>query len=204
MSIIIDSNSETNQNYYYGIYDSYGEGYKEVGQSFTGTTATLDSAKWYLQRFRNPTGNLVAKIYNHSGTFGTSSLPTGTALATSGTVLCSSVSTSAFGLVTFTFTGANAITLIDGTKYVVTINAGSASTGPIDYIRVGSGPNTHSGNGSYDDATWKVLTGTADFCFYVYGTPILTHVRTQIGSNRTLASRTLADRTIIDSDRAAI
>ena len=54
-----------------------------TGQSFTGNGGTLDSCVFELGKSGSPTGNAVAKIYNHTGTYGTSSKPTGAALATS-------------------------------------------------------------------------------------------------------------------------
>ena len=53
-------------------------------QSFEApVTANLSSVQFYIRKTLSPTGNAVAVLYAHTGTFGTSSAPTGAALATS-------------------------------------------------------------------------------------------------------------------------
>ena len=116
MATIVDSYSETNKSQVNGFGSPTFQGY---GQSFTGDGGTLNSSKFYLEKRELPTGNIVSKVYAHSGTFGTSSVPTGSALATSDNVDVSTLGLLA--LVTFTFSGANKITLTNGTKYVVTV-----------------------------------------------------------------------------------
>jgi len=172
MSIIADSYSEANQNYFYGIYTSTEYGLRAVGESFTGKWGILDKVTFYLQRFGNPTGLLTASIYAHSGTFGSTGIPTGSPLATSDTVNCSTVDTSAFELIDFTFTGANKMKLQNGVKYVVTVTHASGTSYHLDYIRVGSGSNTHSGNSSQYSSSWTVLNVNDKFCFYVYIDPL--------------------------------
>jgi hypothetical protein len=54
-----------------------------LGQSFTGNGLVLNSATFRIIKNNSPTGNIYAKIYAHTGTFGTSSVPTGAALAIS-------------------------------------------------------------------------------------------------------------------------
>jgi len=52
-----------------------------VAQSFqNGTAGQLTKCTFYLRKVGSPTGNLTAKLYAHSGTFGTSSVPTGATL----------------------------------------------------------------------------------------------------------------------------
>lgn len=157
MAQIVDSYSETN---------ATDNSSSTIGQSFTGDGGTLNSAKFYLQKDGSPTGNLYAKIYAHSGTFGTSSVPTGSALATSDAVDASTISTSS-ALVTFTFTGANKITLTNATKYVVVFeNSVSSFPNYILAYRDGVSP-THSGNYSFYSGSWTADSGI-DLVFYVY------------------------------------
>lgn len=159
MATIIDSYSESNF-----VTDTT----ITVGQSFTGDGQTLDSAKFYLKREGSPSGNVVAKIYAHSGTFGTSSLPTGAALATSDNVDVSTIGTGSYALVDFPFSGANRITLANGTKYVVVWE--TSFTFP-NYVHIGydSTSPTHGGNFSFfSGGVWNV-ENTRDLLFYVYG-----------------------------------
>ena len=83
MAVLLDSYSENNISDYKGMQGGTDEG---VGQSFTGDGGILTTAKFFLSRVGSPTGNMTAKIYAHTGTYGTSSELTGSALATSGTV----------------------------------------------------------------------------------------------------------------------
>jgi hypothetical protein len=137
-----------------------------IGQSFTGTGGVLSSCQFYLKKSGTPTGNAVAKIYAHSGTFGTSSIPTGAALATSDNFDVSTLTTS-FALTTFTFSNnTNWFTLVNGTNYVVTIEyTGTAS----NFIQVGYDGSSPGHGGNYSSlvtVTWTPLA-TRDVCFYV-------------------------------------
>lgn len=163
MAYIVDSYSESNYDFSSRIAGStWG-----VAQSFTGDGGTLDSVKFYLKKSGSPTGNAVAKIYAHTGTYGTSSAPTGIALATSDNFDVSTL-TGSFALSTLIFSGANKITLTNGTKYCVSIEYSGGTYG-VDDVSVGhdeSSP-THDGNkSSYDDG-WTTFSNK-DACFYVY------------------------------------
>jgi hypothetical protein len=91
---------------------------KFVGQSFTGTTGTLSK---YVSKLRTasgtPTGNLVARLYSHTGTYGTSSCGS-TLLATSDNVDVSTLSSSATDI-NFNFSGSERYSLVGGTYYVI-------------------------------------------------------------------------------------
>jgi len=119
---VIDSYSETN--YADITLNIYNGSYTGASQSFTGDGNNLGSSKFYLKKFGSPTGNAVAKLYDHSGTFGTSSVPTGSALATSSTFDVSTLTTTA-QLIEFSFDGT--YTLVNGTKYVITIEYSGGS-----------------------------------------------------------------------------
>ena len=143
-------------------------GITALGQSFTGNGLTLTDIQAYLKKAGSPSGDLTAKIYAHSGTFGTSSVPTGSALATSGTIDAATLTTTAT-LTTFTFSGG--IVLTNGTKYVLTIE-GSFPGGANN---PGWGADftspTHGGNASYEigAGSWSA-DGSTDLIFYVNGT----------------------------------
>ncbi len=164
----IDSYSESNQGtfQYLGNANITGD-----GQAITGTGGIITRAKWFLLKTGSPVGTLVAKVYAHSGTFGTTSVPTGAALATSEVVDVSTV-TGSYSLITFEFSGANRIALANGTNYVVTIeydgNGGNANDAS-NYIRVGADITspTHAGIATNKGSgTWAASAG-ADYCFYV-------------------------------------
>lgn len=146
----------------------YNGSFNYSGQSFHNIDEiTLDSCKFSLKKFGLPTGNAVAKIYAHTGTYGSDGHPTGSALATSDNFDVSSLTTS-FSFPTFTFSGANKITLAANTNYVIEVyySGGDAS----NLIKVSGQASTSgtSGNGSWsaNGSTWS--TGY-DFSFYYYG-----------------------------------
>lgn len=159
-----DNYSETNQDSSTTLNSG---GVVAVGQSFTGNGGQVSRAKFYLKKTGSPTGNATAKIYTHSGTFGTSSIPTGTALATSDNFDVSTLTTS-FALTGLKFTGSNTITLTNTTKYVVSIEySGGDASNNIQVGYDGSSP-THGGNYSSETGTtWTAQSGR-DTCFYVY------------------------------------
>lgn len=74
-----------------------------VGQSFTmlSSTHNLTSVIFYMMKTGLPTGSAYAKLYAHSGTYGSSSLPTGAALATSDAFNIATLTT---GYVNYTLT----------------------------------------------------------------------------------------------------
>jgi hypothetical protein len=182
---IVDSYSELNVNSYTGVQsfgDTNNQGLGGIGQSFTGDGGVLNSVKFYLSKGGTITGNAFVYIYEHSGTFGSSSVPTGSPLATSDAFDVSALTTSAT-LITFNFSGANKITLSNGTKYVVTIQYTGGSW-PSNYIAVGQEAisSSHPGNICFyinSISRWGVDPET-DVCFYVYAdgpssSPLPTH-----------------------------
>lgn len=156
MAILVDSYSETN---YVSNTSS------TVGQSFTGNGGVLDSCKFYLQRYGSPSGNVYAKLYAHSGTFGSTGIPTGSPLAISDPVSASTIPTS-FSLVTFTFSGSNRVNLVNGTKYFIVFETSFSYP---NYILCGydSTSPTHPGNYAWYSGGWY-YDASRDLCFYVY------------------------------------
>lgn len=119
--------------------------YKVAGQSFTGDGGVLADAQFKLYKTSSPTGSIYAKVYAHTGTFGTSSVPTGSPLATSDAVDVSTLGGSA-AWVTFTFSGAEKITLTAATNYVVVIDAAAISGGGNVVVTADFAGTTHPGN----------------------------------------------------------
>lgn len=125
-----------------------------VGQSVTGDGGKLANVVFYLSKSNTPTGTAVAKLYAHSGVFGTSSIPTGAALATSKSL---DVSTLTGSLVetTFFFADQNQnVVLTAATNYVITLEySGGTSTNTVNVARNSS--TVHSGNlSTYAPTTW--------------------------------------------------
>ena len=165
-----DSYSESNQS---GQNALDSAGFVGTAQSFT-TTSTINSAVkraiFYLKKTGTPTGAIVAKVYAHSGTYGTSSVPTGAALATSDPIDASTLTTS-FALVTFNFSTLAALSA--STNYVLSIefSGGDAS----NHVDVGTDTTspTHGGNSATLTAsTWTAVAGT-DLCFYAMTTQLV-------------------------------
>jgi len=155
--------TDINGNSYWGLtteqtIDSYSEINKDNGmairngsttklaQSFINSSRSiLTSCKFYLEKSGSPTGNAVAKLYAHSGVYGTSSVPTGSPLATSDNFDVSTLTTS-YQLIIFNFSGSNQYEMSGSTYYCISIeySGGNAS----NYIVLGfdwSSP-THLGN----------------------------------------------------------
>lgn len=149
----------------YDDYYTLGHTITAVAQSFKDTSGQiLSQIKIYMNDFGSPTGNMVAKLYAHSGTYGTSSVPTGTALATSENVDAGDISL-VLRWITFDF--------LDGyqlagsnTEYclVIEFSGGDAS----NYIKPGtdSSSPTHGGNAAYYDTGWNA-DNTEDMIFEV-------------------------------------
>jgi len=137
-----------------------------VGQSFTGNGQQLDAVQFVLSKSNSPTGNAVAKIYAHTGSFGTTGKPTGDALATSKAVDVSTL-TGTPTLTTFSFPSDEVITLANGTRYfaVIEYSDGDASN-TVDVGHDASSPS-HGGNlATYAAAAWSA-DATKDGCFVI-------------------------------------
>lgn len=174
MASLVDTYNESNAN---GGTRLDSADFTKLGQSFTAYNAYLDSCKFYLSKTGSPTGNITANLYAHSGAFGSSSVPTGAALATSTAVSAATVS-DGFALVTFTFDGTYLFTSVN---YVITIeySGGDAS----NRINVGTDTTspTHSGNYSQYSGSWSAISGN-DLTFYVYGNiPAGIHTQSLMG-----------------------
>lgn len=163
----LSSYSETNQDSLLNL-DNATVG---VSQSFTTPAATANTnargcfarAAFYLKKIGTPAGNIVAKLYAHSGTFGASSIPTGAALATSDSVVASSLTTS-LALVSFVFPAAW-YQFAANTNYVIALEYTGTAT---DYVQVGYDASAagHAGNkATYNGSTWTAQA-TEDCCFY--------------------------------------
>ena len=170
MNEIIDTYNESNGSVYFAMGSSYY--YFDVGQSFQNLNKEmlLNSCKFYLNKVGSPTGNAVARIFNLSGTSGTSGIPDGyTPLETSDSLDVSIISGA--GLQEFTFNGD--LLLHPNGYYAIDLNY---ENGGIDnYILFGldNTSPTHDGNlfGAAGGSGW-VPQSDNDAIFYVYGTEL--------------------------------
>ena len=136
-----------------------------IGQSFDAIAGTLDSCKFYLKKTGSPTGNAVAKLYAHTGSYGTSGTPTGSVLATSDNLDVSTLTTS-YVLTTLTFTGANKYLLVAGTKYFIVFEYTDGDGSNTVSVGNDTSASSHGGNAAIYTTTWA--SSANDICFYVY------------------------------------
>ena len=178
------------------VTDSYGESNADAtvklfvgdkiryGQSFTSVySGLLETARFNISKLGSPTGNVTAKLYAHSGTLGTSSIPTGAALATSDNLDISTLTTSQV-LTTLTFTAANRVALVAGTNYCIEILYNEAGSDTNNCLRVSVDTSTplDDGNSFYYDSGYNAVA-TNDTPFYVNVSTYLTGAMTMITGN---------------------
>lgn len=156
-----DSYSETNRDGDESLDDTV----SKVGQSFTGDGGTLGHVYFVLSKSGTPTGNAVATIYAHTGTYGTNGVPTGAALATSKVFDVSTLDGTPT-LIRFVFPVPSQVTLTNTTKYFVVIEYGDGTAANKVLVgRDGSSPS-HGGNLASYTTVWAA-DNTKDGCFYV-------------------------------------
>jgi phage minor structural protein len=166
--ILIDKYSEANKSAVERIATDAGES-NQLGQSFTGTGKILNKITLYLAKVGLPTEYIYVSVYAHSGTFGTSSIPTGSALAISNQVSVSSLGIYS-ALIDFTFTGSNKIALANGTKYVWIITTTQGTSSDNVLVGIDSTSPTHGGNYCFHNVggAWS-YNAAKDVIFYVWG-----------------------------------
>jgi len=166
MAILLDSFSETQTT----SYTSTSTTTTSYAHSFVAPVTTkISSVKFYLRKAGSPTGNCYAKLYAHTGTFGSSGKPTGSSLATSAGVDATSIQLTA-NLFEFTFTGENKYTLQKDTAYCLAFDFDNDSS--TDVLTIGyRNSSGHTGNMSgFSSGNWAVLgSGNYDIPFYLYG-----------------------------------
>lgn len=165
--VLIDSYSETNQSNDVAVRSGSNIA---VSQSFDpgATSYSVTSCKFDLKKAGSPTGNATAVLYAHSGTYGTSSVPTGAALATSNNFDVSTLTTS-YVLNELTFPTPY---IIDAnTKYTITFNFSGGDASNEVFLGSDNSSPTHSGNIARYVSSWTAAGGE-DACFYVYGTAV--------------------------------
>lgn len=149
-----------------GLFIGYGAA-TTLSQSFESNGGTLNTAQFYLRKYAGATGNIVATLYAGDGTIGGGDdVGTGEILATSDAVDISTLSSSAMQLTTFTFSGANRVTLTDGNHYVIGVYYTGVASTQVLYAGSDNTSPSHTGNTCYEDGGWTALSGY-DLVFYV-------------------------------------
>lgn len=162
MSVLVDSYAESNAD----ILNAFTTAISKYGQTFTSIDGILDSCKFRIQKVGSPTGNAVAVLYAHTGTYGTDGTPTGSALATSDVFDVSTLTTS-HQLITFNFSGVNRYNIVNATHYCISLEYSLADASNYVAIAADSSSPTASGN-SFQYTTGWVSGSGKDFIFFVY------------------------------------
>ncbi|MFA5764331.1 MAG: LamG-like jellyroll fold domain-containing protein, partial [archaeon] len=164
-------------------YLQYSGWNQALGQSFTGDGGTLNSATFQMNKTGSPIGNLVFKIYGHSGVFGTSSISNGTVLATSESINVSTLNAALMD-VTLSFIGANKIVLTNGTNYVLTSEySGGDSSNYLSVTEYYSSP-LHGGNLMWaDNGVDFTPQSSQDFYFSVNKDSSYTNLTSEVTIN---------------------
>lgn len=208
--ILVDSYSEANQSGGYTLsrtHPTTASLKSAAGQSFTcGSTCKITSAKFYLKKVGLPTGNAHVVLYAHSGTYGTNSVPTGGALATSDDFDVEDLTTN-FVLYTFIFTGVEQYEMSADTKYCIVFqNPGVGTISSTNYVYDGNDNTdpTHDGNLCYfADSRWLPYVGR-DNCFYVYGEEVGGEALTHSASDIMTISDSIATKSVMKYAKADI
>lgn len=134
------------------------------GQSYISSGGTLSRIQWFISKSGSPVGNAVAKIYASSGSF-PNIVPTGSALATSNSVLASTLNT-VDTLTDFNFTGANAIALTAGVTYVITLEFTGDASGNLFIGTDSTGGYSNQNNVFFNSGSWSASSGSYIFSEY--------------------------------------
>lgn len=142
ISYIVDEYAQSNFNTSFGLDGATSNG-TAVGQAFTGNGSKLYKAKFYISKTNSPSGNVYAKLYALSGTYGGTAIPIGSALATSIPIDASIIPLTK-SWVEFSFSVD--YTLVNGTKYFIVIE--HLNTNAANHLSIGvdNSTSTHSGN----------------------------------------------------------
>jgi len=149
-------------------WDMYAGNNEQIGQALD-LSSGIDLSKVCvaLKRYGSPTGNLYCRIYEATGTLGSSAVPTGNALAVSEPVDVSTISDSAWDWVEFTFPELPAIAAGDICVGIDFQDGGDSS----NYIMFGIDTSpSHAGNAWLTDSFETAYNGqsTRDIPFQIH------------------------------------
>lgn len=164
--------------------------YIAAGQSWqSGSTPTeVTGACFRLKKIGSPTGTMRASIYAHTGTYGASGIPTGSALASS----------VGFDVDTITTVYENYFFALSGwtpaatTDYFIVLEEEDWAGDGSNYVRAirdNGAEATHGGNSTLDSgAGWGIIAGGGDDLeFKLYGTGSAAGVATNSNFSLSLA-----------------
>jgi hypothetical protein len=121
----------------------------KIGMSFRSDGTTINSVDFHLRSDGSLTGDIVAEIFAHSGTFGVDGVGTGSVLATSNAVDGSTIATNDTNPTTFTF--GTPYTPTKGVEYVVVLyRASGAGNYQMRYNDRGYAGNNVTWNGTWN------------------------------------------------------
>jgi len=124
-------------------------------------------ARFQLKKLGVPTGPITCSIYAHSGSFGTSSIPTGAALVASATFEAADLTT-AYQEIEFAFVLDPVVELTLSTNYVISLEK-AVGDGSNHVLIDGDLTGTHGGNRSDEiSASWSAAAAE-DLAFNVHG-----------------------------------
>ena len=137
-----------------------------------------------LKKTGSPTGAIKVSLYAHSGTYGTSSVPTGSALTSSVDYDVSGISSSATN---YYFAFPTSFLTAASTKYVVAIDdvdvVGDASNF-VGVIVEGGAEATHGGNSAIDTGSGWTVQARTDMVFKLYSVDDDYNLRLRDGTYR--------------------
>jgi hypothetical protein len=139
--------------------------YTGAAQSFAVAASTsLGVFSAPLYKVGTPTGTLVAKLYDHSGTYGSGGVPTGTALATSDAIGVDHLGTSEPEKTEWVAFDFPLIPSLGIGNYCISVEYSSGTA--TDYIvwPTVTGGSSHGGNAATYTGSWSSSTDDALFC----------------------------------------
>lgn len=171
--VLIAGYDQTHYNWdnsmYAGEFDSSGQAFDM--RAVTGNYV-LTTVEFYINSGGSPPGNCYAALYAMTGTLGTNGKPTGTAIATSDSMLAIDIGTSK-RWVSFTFSGSvESRTLTNGNNYCISLEYNNGDIGNLVSFGGDNGGDL-ADPGNFFRGLSGSYTGysNADSCYKVYGTP---------------------------------
>lgn len=161
-TVNLDTYPESNRDAIDGLSASYTTRH---AQSFMAIAGDLDRIAVYIGKGGSPTGNVYAKVYAHTGSYGLSGVPTGSPLATSDAIDVTTITSA--GMLTFMFSGAERIALT-AQSYCLSIEYTGGDGSNYLYTGTDISTPTHDGNSSYWNGSAWVAQSGKDRIFEVY------------------------------------
>lgn len=196
MTVLIDSSTVASPS------DTNCDSSQLMGQSFqVQNDATLDSLIIDIKKVGTISGSFQFEIYAISGTYGSTSIPTGSVLATSDSVSTAGITTS-YVTTTINFSGANRIAMTAGQQYALVCNY-SATAYPNSLLFKNKTPSFHGGNQSYKAAGVWYSLAAYDVVFDLEGVASVVNVTVTpsviAGTLATVAPTVILGATVLPS-----